>query len=264
MVDKTLAVRAALAKRSRAISVIVPVLDEEARLARQLQQLARLSGLLEVIVVDGGSADATLEVARRADWVQVIEAPRGRAAQMNAGAAVARGDVLLFLHADVSLPPGAAAWIERVLGDPGVVAGAFKTWTVPDAGAPWFSPLLHLADLRSRYTRRPYGDQAIFVDARAFALVGGFPELPLMEDYELGRRLASVGRIARVPARVEVSGRRFIARPIYYAVLCNLMPLAYRLGISPALLGRLYGCPRRTVIAEAPRRRRPAGWPTRR
>ena len=125
-----------------------------------------------------------------------------------------------------------------------VVAGAFRTWTVADAGRSWAAPLLHLADLRSRYTRLPYGDQALFVRRDAFDRVGGFPDQPLMEDFELSRRLRRVGRIATAPAAVRVSGRRFLSRPIRSAVLMRLFPLLYRLGVPPRVLGRLYGDPR--------------------
>jgi len=116
------------------ISVIVPVLDEEARIGRRLAELEATPGVDEVIVVDGGSADRTAAVASDFPAVRVLSAPRGRGPQMNAGAAAASGAVLLFLHADVSLPRDAAVWIAGVLADPAVVAGAFRTWTVPDAG----------------------------------------------------------------------------------------------------------------------------------
>jgi hypothetical protein len=162
---------------------------------------------------------------------------------MNAGArllADAGIEVLLFLHADVSLPSDAAGWVETVLADPGVVAGAFRTWTVADAEARWWSPLLHLADLRSRYTNLPYGDQALFVRASAFEAVGGFPEQPLMEDLELARRLKRLGRIQTARASVQVSGRRFLARPGLFTLAVNVFPLLYRVGVSPSTLKTLY------------------------
>ncbi len=113
-----------------------------------------------------------------------------------------------------------------------------------DGPPSWVGPLLHLADLRSRYTGLPYGDQAVFVRAGVFDRLGGFPEQPLMEDLELSRRLRRAGKIRMVPASVRVSGRRFQSRPIYYFLLANVLPVLYRAGVPPARLARLYGDPR--------------------
>lgn len=228
----------------RCLSVVIPVLDEELRIGERLAELGRTAGIAEVIVVDGGSRDRTADITRSFPGVRLVRAARGRGSQMNAGARVASGDVLLFLHADVALPPDASTWVERVLADPAVVAGAFRTWTVVDTGRSWLAPLLHLADLRSRYTRFPYGDQALFVRRAVFERVGGFPDQPLMEDWELSRRLRRIGRIATAPAVVRVSGRRFVSRPIRSAILMRLFPLLYRLGVPPRLLARIYGSPR--------------------
>ncbi len=222
------------------ISVVIPVLNEEARIGQRLEELRRIDGIGEVIVVDGGSIDRTVAIARSFPGVKVIEASRGRARQMNAGAEAASGDAILFLHADVSLPPDAAALINRALDQHGAIAGAFKTWTISDTRARRLEFLLHLADLRSRYTSLPYGDQAIFVNAQVFRELGGYPDQPLMEDLEFSRRLKRRGKIVRVPANVTVSGRRFIERPIYYAILMNLFPLLYRLGVPAASLARFY------------------------
>jgi len=162
---------------------------------------------------------------------------------MNEGARRATGDVLLFLHADVSLPPDAAAHIERALAHPGTAAGAFRTWTVADGAGPrpWWSPLLHLADLRSRYSRLAYGDQAIFLRRDIFQKTGGFPEIPLMEDLAFSRKLSALGVVRTIPFRVTVSGRRFIERPLYYALLVNLFPLMFRLGVPARVLAVWYG-----------------------
>lgn len=225
------------------VSVVLPVLDEAARLGARLAELRALAGVHDVVVVDGGSRDATIAIARRAG-VRVLVAPRGRGSQLNAGARAATGDVLLFLHADTTLPGDAIAWVHRALADAGTVAGAFRVRTVADAGPNWLGPLLRLADLRSHLTRLPYGDQAVFVRRTAFERVGGFPDQPLLEDVELARRLRRVGRIRTVPATVLVSGRRFLARPLRTALAMRAFPLLYRLGVSPARLARLYGDPR--------------------
>lgn len=226
------------------ISVVVPVLDEERRIGEQLAALVASGAWHEVICVDGGSADGTLAAAHAVAGVTVISSPRGRAVQMNRGATVATGEVLLFLHADVELPADAPERIATALADPAVGGGAFRTWTVPDGRRTRLAPLLHLGDLRSRYSRLPYGDQAIFVRAALFRRLGGFPEIPLMEDLAFSRALARAARIRIVPARVRVSGRRFLARPVYYFLLVNAMPLLFALGVPPARLARLYGDPR--------------------
>jgi rSAM/selenodomain-associated transferase 2 len=230
--------------RQPLISVVIPVLNEEARIGSRLDELANQSGLVEVVVVDGGSTDGTRSRVTGREGVRLIEAERGRASQLNAGAAVATGEVLLFLHADVALPSDAARWVHAALRNSEVVAGAFRTWTVSDLGPSRLGPLLHLADIRSRYSGLPYGDQALFVRRAAFAQAGGYPAQPLMEDLELSRRLRRLGQICTVPARVQVSGRRFLARPIAYTLAVNVFPALYALGVSPARLKRLYGDPR--------------------
>jgi rSAM/selenodomain-associated transferase 2 len=222
------------------ISVIVPVLDEALRIGRCLDALARERELREVIVVDGGSRDGTVDLARARGTATVLEAPRGRARQMNAGARVAEGDVLLFLHADVSLPRGAPRAIRDVLSDCAVVAGAFRTWHVDDSSQARPAPWLHLADVRSRYSRLPYGDQAVFVRAPVFRRIGGYADLALMEDLELSLRLRAEGRIEIARASVRVSGRRFLAHPLRDTLLVNLMPLLFRAGVPASALASVY------------------------
>ncbi len=232
----------ALGRAAPRISVILPILDEEARIGRRLDELAAMRGIDEILVVDGGSHDRSLEVAgaHGADNLRVLSAARGRAPQMNAGASAARGSVLLFLHADTELPADAARWVEATLSDPGTVAGAFRTWHVADAEPGRRALWLHLADLRSRLRRTPYGDQALFVRREVFERLGGFAPIPLMEDLELSRRLRRAGRVRVAPATVRVSGRRFLAHPLRDTLLVNLFPLLFRLGVRPSLLARAY------------------------
>ena len=175
------------------ISVVIPTLNEERRIGERLEELARMPELEEVLVVDGGSTDRTVERALR-HGVRVIEGRRGRGPQLNAGAAAARGEVLLFQHADVSLPGDAPGWIRLAFQDPEVVAGAFRVRTIDEDGSR-LAPLLPFANLRSRTRSLPYGDQALFVRRSVFEAVGGYPDQPLMEDIELARRLKRRGRI---------------------------------------------------------------------
>lgn len=233
------------------ISLIVPTLNEEQRIDSLLNALSRHS-VDEVIVVDGGSHDATLHRASRHQSafegrLVLLEGRRGRASQMNHGASYSSGDVLWFVHADTEPPASAVHWIRQLLRDPQCIAGAFKTKTVVDAGyhpkarwqrhARWW---LRLADVRSRYTNLPYGDQALFVRRSAFEAVGGFPDIPLMEDLELATRLRKQGRIGRAGADVRVSGRRFLNHPLVDTTLVNLFPMLYRCGVPPHALARLY------------------------
>lgn len=220
------------------LSVVVPVLDEEARIDACLDQVDGL----ERIVVDGGSRDRTRQIAR-GKGATVLRTRAGRALQQNTGALHAKGDVLWFLHADVRIPPGAVNAITLALTDPDVVGGAFRTRTVAEHPTR-LQPVLPVADVRSSYTRLPYGDQGIFVRRSAFERVGGFPLQGIFEDLELGRRLWRIGRMEILPLRVEVSARRFLARPAYYSAVMNLYPVLYRLGVSPDLLARRYGRPR--------------------
>lgn len=226
-----------------AITAIMCVLDEAERIAAACARLTD-AGFAELIVVDGGSRDDTAARARAAG-ATVIDSPRGRGRQLNAGARAARGDTLLFVHADVQLPPGAAGAIAHTLADPAVVAGAFRTWTVDDTRRPrWWAPLLHLADVRSRYSAVPYGDQAMFVRADVFFAAGGFPDIALMEDIALSRRLHRFGRVVTVDQSVRVSGRRFVAAPLRQTFWVNVFPLLFAAGVSPRRLARLYGNPR--------------------
>ena len=242
--------------RAWRISVVIPVLDEATQIGERLRELAPFA-FHEVIVVDGGSIDETRAIVRRFPGVVLVEAASGRARQMNEGARRATGDVLLFLHADVSLPTEAASHMRRTLAQPGTAAGAFRTWTVADGAGPrpWWSPFLHLADLRSRYSQIPYGDQALFLRREVFQSAGGFPEIPLMEDLAFSRNLRSLGAVRTIPFRVVVSGRRFIERPLYYALLINLFPLLFRLGVPASALAVWYGHARgraRRTSASAP------------
>ncbi|MBD0275110.1 MAG: TIGR04283 family arsenosugar biosynthesis glycosyltransferase, partial [Acetobacteraceae bacterium] len=199
------------------LSVVIPVLDEAQGIAGHLAALGPLRERgAEVIVVDGGSTDGTLERARDgAD--AVLTAPRGRASQMNAGAAAATGDVLLFLHADTRLPDGADRLIRTALDASGRVWGRFDV-TI-EGRHPLLPVVARLMNARSRLTGIATGDQAIFVTRVAFAGVGGFPDLPLMEDVALSTRLKRLSRPACLAPRATTSGRRWERRGVRRTIL---------------------------------------------
>ena len=219
------------------LSIIVPALDEAARIAATLEALAplRVAGH-EVIVVDGGSGDATASVAAQfAD--RVIQAPRGRASQMNAGAAIAAGSALLFLHADTRLPGCAAELVSEAL--------ARQQWGRFDVRiegrSPWLPVVAFFMNWRSRITGIATGDQAIFVRREVFGAAGGFAEIPLMEDVELSARLKRTSAPACIATRVATSGRRWERRGVLRTVLLMWrLRLAYFFGARPEDLARRY------------------------
>ena len=220
------------------LSVVVPVLDEAAGVVAALQALAPLRERgHEVIVVDGGSRDGTPALA--APWADlVVDGPRGRARQMNAGAALAKGECLLFLHADTTLPAGAELGLRKAI-DAGARWGRFD---VRIAGASaWFPVIATLMNWRSRLTGIATGDQAIFVQTALFRRLGGFAEQPLMEDVELSRRLRDMAAPACLKERVLTSGRRWETRGVWRTIfLMWRLRWAYWRGASPDVLARAY------------------------
>lgn len=231
------------------LSIVVPALDEAAAIAATLDALSPLRAAgHEVIVVDGGSADATVELAApRAD--RVLAAARGRAAQMNAGAAIATGEALVFLHADTRLPPDAVEAIARALAG----GHGWGRFDVVLAGRSRWLPVVAAAmNLRSRLTGIATGDQGIFVRRALFARAGGFPVQPLMEDIALSRTLKrAAGRPAALRQRVSTSGRRWDERGALRTILLMWkLRLAYALGADPAALAQGYAKPRRPRVLQ--------------
>lgn len=224
-----------LCGRQRRLSVIIPTLNEEKTIAHTLDRV-RGGSAWEVIVVDGRSTDRTREIAR-AQGARVVESPPGRGRQLAVGASIASGDTLLFLHADTSLPWGFDDYIFRALDRPGVCAGAFRL--LIDAEGRSFRFIERMVNFRSRALQMPYGDQAIFVRADVFHQAGGFPDLPIMEDYVLIRRLRRIGRIEIAPATVVTSARRWIKHGVWRTTLLNQVYIAaYWLGVPPARIAR--------------------------
>jgi rSAM/selenodomain-associated transferase 2 len=192
-----------------------------------------------VIVVDGASVDRTADVVTAAGGVRYVTSPRGRARQMNAGARVAGGDVLIFLHADTRLPGGALQAVERAMTDPTVVGGRFDVRF--DAARPVMRMVAWFINRRSRLSGIATGDQAIFVRRTVFEAIGGYPDIPLMEDIELSRRLKRHGRLACLREQVTTSARKWeqegVARTI---LLMWLLRSLHFCGVSPARLHHLY------------------------
>ncbi len=219
------------------VSVVIPALNEAGQLGRTLSTLTPGQGL-EVIVVDGGSSDATLAIARTAG-VRTLAARPPRSVQQNAGAAAASGDILLFLHADTRLPMKFQERVRRTLASPRVAAGAFRLEI--DAAGRGLRIIEQAANWRSRFLQMPYGDQALFLRRDTFWELGGFPPIPIMEDFEFIRRLKRRGRIAMVPDSVRTSPRRWLQVGVGKTWLINQAIIAaYLMGVPAERLAAWY------------------------
>jgi rSAM/selenodomain-associated transferase 2 len=223
------------------LTIVLPVLNEAAIVVAALQSLAPLRARgAEIIVADGGSHDGTARLAEPlAD--RIITVRRGRGAAMNAGAALGTGDALLFLHADTALPDSADRLIDAAL--------ARRAWGRFDLRIAGRHPLLaviaRLINWRSRATGIATGDQAIFVSRKAFEAVGGFPDLPLMEDIAISRRLKRLCPPFCIATPAVTSGRRWERNGVLSTILLMWrLRLSYYLGVEPALLAKLYDAPR--------------------
>jgi rSAM/selenodomain-associated transferase 2 len=227
-----------------ATSVVIPALNEEGWVGRAVASARAAGPEVEVLVVDGGSRDATRSVAFAAG-ATVVDAPRGRGIQLHAGARQATGEWLVFLHADTRLEPG---WVDALHGlGAGVVGGAFRF--AVDSPRPGFRPIEAAVALRCRLLRLPFGDQGIFCRRAAYDAAGGFPPLPLMEDVAFVRRLARTGPLAFPAARALTSCRRWERHGLVGTTVRNWGLLAmYAAGWPPARLAQLYyGGPELTV-----------------
>jgi uncharacterized protein len=232
-----------LARLGARISIVIPVLNEAATIAQVLGNLRAVINI-EVIVVDGGSSDDTVSIVQ-ALGVKVISSSRGRAHQMNVGAQAATGEILLFLHADTWLPLGFEKMVRSTFqpaleGSKSVpVAGAFSLKI--DNSMPSLRWIERLVSWRSQWRQMPYGDQAIFLTAATFGALDGFREMPIMEDFELIRRLKQRGRIEILAAPVVTSARRWLKRGVWQTTLINQsIVIGYLVGISPARLASWY------------------------
>jgi rSAM/selenodomain-associated transferase 2 len=219
------------------ISIIIPALNEAPTIS-QVISTAQKAINVEIIVADGGSSDGTPEIAKSLG-IRVVFTTPGRATQMNAGAAIATGDILLFLHADTHLPKGFDTCVRQALARLGTVAGAFELKI--DALNLSLRLIEKGVNCRSHFLQMPYGDQAIFLKTATFEKIGGFPDLPVMEDFEFVRRLKRVGQIEIVPQSVLTSARRWQQLGVLKTTVINQMVIiAYFLGVSPDRLAFWY------------------------
>ncbi len=226
-------------------SIIIPVLHEEAVITATVDHLGeflrneRFEG--EIIVVDGDTEGKTIgAVTGSGSAIKTAVGIRGRGSQMNEGAALAEGDILLFLHADTRLPPGAFSLVEAALRKPGCRAGAFDL--AIDSERPVFRIIETVASFRSRLTRIPYGDQAHFFRRKYFREIGGYAKIPLMEDVEIMRRIKKrKEKIVIVKKAVSTSARRWEKEGVLTCTLRNwLLIILYLCGLSPDYLSRFY------------------------
>ena len=219
------------------ISVIIPTLNEAHVIRNTLESTHNIPGV-EIIVVDGGSVDDTVHIAQTYN-VQVFHSHSGRACQMNKGASFANGQLLVFLHADSLLPKGFEQHVRSLVSHPEFVAGAFQLNI--DSSSRSLRIIEKVANWRSRHLQIPYGDQAIFVEKNRFLDMGGFPNLPIMEDFEFIRQLRSQGQIVIAPVSVMTSGRRWKKLGILRTTLINqMMILSFCIGIDPLRLALWY------------------------
>ena len=218
------------------ISVIIPVLNEAKILDQSLYRLTPQLKGHELIIVDGGSTDETPLIAKR--YGQVISSERGRARQSNAGAAAARGDILLFLHADVWLDSEAIEGVEAAILA-GYVGGAFKQRI--EGNPPLYRLIEHSANFRAKRLKIFYGDGGIFVRRTCFDQIGGFPDIPIMEEVRFSRKLCQHGEVTLVEPGIHISARRWQKNGILRTTLTNwLITLLYLLRVPPNHLAKLY------------------------
>lgn len=219
------------------VSIVVPTLNEATRIEPCLQQLRRDFPDCELVVVDGGSTDDTPAIAARHAYT--LRSAAGRATQMNAGAAVTSGDILWFIHADCRVPPDALELLRRALQDPGVVGGGLQLSF--DQRSPGLNYLAASSNVRARRLGWIFGDQAMFVRREVFDAVGGFPQLPLMEDFEMSRILRRRGRLVVLPTTITASARRLVEQGVWrMTVVMQVLKLQYLLGTDPERIRRRY------------------------
>ncbi len=238
------------------VSIIVPVLDEEPRIGAMLARLGRDFPGCEVVVVDGGSSDASADLVRPP--ARLVRSVRGRGAQLNAGAVHSSGEVLWIHHVDTRVDPAALGQLRAALSDPAVVAGGLTLRF--DRRTPSLDYVAATSNARARRLHWIFGDQAMFVRRTALQALGGFPDLPIMEDLELSRRLARMGQTVVLPATSTASARRFTEHgTLRMLAFMQWLKLLYFAGADPVALARCYATGPRSLR----RRTRPCVSPAR-
>ncbi len=237
------------------VAIVVPTLNEAAGIVAALRQLRRDFPYCELVVVDGGSSDATATLA--AGHARVLHSPPGRAVQMNAGASATSAPVLWFVHADCRIDPNALGQVRAALADPRVVGGGLSLRF--DRRSIGLDYLAWSSTKRARHLHQVFGDQAMFVRRDAFEMLGGFPEIAIMEDLELSRCLARRGRLVVLRATSTASSRRFVEHGTWsMIVFMQVLKACYFLGVAPEKIRRLYraGPPWKRPLRRAQRRQR--------
>lgn len=218
------------------ISIIIPVLNEAKILEKTLSQLQSELGDHELIIVDGGSTDDSVHISEK--YGKVLKSERGRAKQLNAGASAASGDIFIFLHADIWLESGALAAVETALSS-GYVGGGFRQKI---DGKNFLYRMIEVAgNIRGRYLKVFYGDSGIFLTRADFEKIGGFPEIPILEEMEFSKELRRLGKTTLITPHIHISARRWETKGIIRTTINNwLIMLLYFLKFSPLQLAKLY------------------------
>lgn len=221
------------------ISVIIPVYNERVNLAAAIDSVRSAVPDAEIIAVDGGSTDGSLEWLQEQPAIKVVRSARGKGPQQNAGANVASGDVFLFLHADCLLPADAGARLSKIMKESKIAGGCFLArWS---RNTPSLRLISFGMNLRTIVRRTSYGDQALYIRRAVFRQIGGFPDWPLFEDTELVRKMKTVGRFRVIGSPVTMSARRFEENGILHGIfLVYFLQIAFLLGVPPARLKKWF------------------------
>jgi rSAM/selenodomain-associated transferase 2 len=219
------------------VTIIIPVLNEEKTIIQTLQNVSRLVGEKEIIVVDGGSTDKTVELART--YARVIQSEKGRAKQMNAGAKIANSNILWFIHSDSVLEPNSLEEIEKAI-DEGYIGGFFQLYFY-DLETIMMKFIATTSNWRARYLKLIFGDQGTFMRKDIFETIGGYKNMDLMEDWDLSQRIHKVGKMKKVKSKIGTSARRFEqGGPLRILLKLHRIKILYMLGVQGDKLARIY------------------------